>query len=149
MILRYTVRLFRHKWFVFLEACKLGIPFLGIIHDASKFLPDEFFAYARSFYGGLRAEVKPEFDAAWNHHQKRNKHHWQYWLLVNDEDGVYPLPVPDVYRREMLADWRGAGRAYGNPDTPGWYAKNRDKIILHPSTRQWVEAQFTIKDENI
>jgi len=47
--------------------------------------------------------------------------------------------MPDKYRREMLADWYGAGRAYGNPDTSGWYQQNREQIQLHPKTRQWIE----------
>ncbi len=26
--------------------------------------------------------VRDRFDKAWNHHQKANDHHWQYWLLM-------------------------------------------------------------------
>jgi hypothetical protein len=53
-------------------------------------------------------------------------------------------PMPDVYRREMLADWRGAGLALGFPDTTGWYAKNKDKMILHPDTRAWIEQELGV-----
>jgi hypothetical protein len=51
MCLKYLWSMMRHKWFVFIEACKLGIPWLGLIHDLSKFAPSEFIPYARYFYG--------------------------------------------------------------------------------------------------
>jgi len=148
--LRYLRKVFRHKWFVLLEAWRLGIPWLGLIHDWSKLLPSELLPYARYFSGGDRTEtMQAAFDVAWLHHQHRNHHHWQRWLLTLDSarsDGkLLPLPMPDRYRREMLADWRGAGRAYGNPDTRGWYLANRDKMQLHPDTRQWIERQLGVR----
>lgn len=149
MYLRFLWSLIRHKWYVFLEACKLGIPWLGIIHDWSKFRPSEFVAYAQYFYGGWRGDrdtwpprILKALDIAWLHHQRRNKHHWQYWILIQDEDEDKVLEMPDRYMREMLADWRGAGRAYGNPDTAGWYRDDKEKMQLHPMTRKWIEKQL-------
>lgn len=164
--LRYLWALTRHKWFVFWECCKLGIPWLGLIHDLSKFLPGEWRGYCYYFYGNFPAQselgaygkshyfgptkedVAQWFDVAWLHHQHRNKHHWQRWLLTLDSarsDGkLIPLPMPDRYRREMLADWRGAGRAYGNPDTLSWYLNNREQMTLHEETQDWIEQQLGI-----
>lgn len=53
-------------------------------------------------------------------------------------------PIPDPWRREMLADWRGAGRALGKPDTLAWYTKNRDTLIkfIHPDTIKWIEGEL-------
>ena len=154
--LSYLLYVLRHKWYVFLECCKLGIPWLGIIHDWRKFRPSEWFPYVRSFYnpdGSKRvvrdetgyydpAKISAEFDYAWLSHQHNNKHHWQYWMLVQDEDEDKLLPMRNKYRKEMLADWRGAGRAQGEPDTKSWYLKNQHKIKLHPGTRTWVEEQL-------
>lgn len=147
--LKYVIR---HKWFVFLESRNLGITWLGIIHDWSKFLPSEFLPYARHFHGPNAKQWRdktgyykptdtgdPAFDFAWFLHQKRNKHHWQYWCLPEDERGLKRLLMPDKYRREMLADWRGAGRAQGTPDVLAWYKKNGDKLQLHPETRKRIE----------
>lgn len=143
---QYLKYVLRHKWFVLLAGLKLHVPILMLIlHDWDKFLPDEWFPYARTFYnkdGSKRYQEFPEFALAWNHHQKRNKHHWQYWLLTWDRGENEPLPMPDVFRREMLADWRGAGRALGFPDTADWYRKNADKMKLHPDTRRWIESQL-------
>ncbi len=156
--LKYLSYVIRHKWFVFLACLKLRVPLnLAIWHDASKFAPSEWFPYVNYFYGDNRGEglkaigtwglaelapfgfyAKDKFDIAWNHHQKCNKHHWQYWLLTNDEEGQYPLPMPEKYAREMVADWNGAGRALGKPDTRAWYEANKDKIILRLETREMV-----------
>ncbi len=133
----------RHKWFVLVAGLSLGVPLIVLIfHDWDKFLPDEWFPYARCFYktNGEKQYVESvEFARAWMLHQHRNKHHWQYWLnagvtplqqtniLVWDRgtasiiigshvyngDGMisFRVPMPDLWRREMLADWIGAGRA--------------------------------------
>lgn len=202
--LLYLKYVLRHKWFVFVEALRLGVPiWIAIFHDWDKFLPDEWLAYANYFYGNEPTEAEARtahlvgiyprtredneiaFARAWMLHQHRNKHHWQWWLEVMMPDQncaipiqkykclvwdrgqaqtiavrkfkdelfdippyhtLYPNPMPDVYRREMLADWRGAGRALGNPDTRAWYLANKASIILHAETRAWIEAQLEIAE---
>ncbi|RMG93170.1 MAG: hypothetical protein D6706_15880 [Chloroflexi bacterium] len=156
---KYLQYVLRHKWYVFVECRKLGLPlWVGLLHDWSKFLPDEWIPYANYFYGsevGIsrgRDETgyyKPgesgddAFDLAWLKHQHRNPHHWQYWVLIQDDEDTRVLPMPDRYRKEMLADWRGAGRAQGSKiSTKEWYLKHRDKMILHPDTRHWIESQL-------
>jgi uncharacterized protein DUF5662 len=157
--LKYLSYVLRHKWFVFLAGLKLGVPFVALItHDWSKFLPSEWGPYVRYFYGNFpefpdgvlvpkmftREWVQPAFDVAWNHHQKRQPHHWQYWLLTFDHGGTVALPMPDRFAREMVADWHGAGRALGKDDTVGWYLANCEKMILHPDTRRQVENLLRI-----
>lgn len=195
---QYARYVLRHKWFVFKACLQLGVPlWIAILHDWDKFLPDEWFPYARTFYapdGTKQYQESVDFARAWMKHQHRNKHHWQYWLLlpqmknsagtiwekeriqdlnvlvwdrgeaqqivernsggetwyelrpvdviISSLADLIPQPMPDVYRREMLADWRGAGRASGNPDTAAWYMKNRENIKLHPDTRAWIEKQL-------
>jgi hypothetical protein len=170
--LRYLRTVTRHKWFVFLECCKLRIFWRGLIHDWTKFLPSEWSPYVASFegpkypsYKGFHGEerrlaldlghtkeaVRERFDRAWLHHQRWNKHHWQYWVLRNDDGSTVPQMMPWVYVREMVADWRGAGRAYGSPDTAAWYLARRASILLHPATRALVEALLglTPKEEGL
>jgi hypothetical protein len=167
--LKYLQYVIRHKWYVLVECCKLGIPLRGLIHDWSKFLPDEWFPYAFYFYGDpakqneewfiLSAkygcfEAAPygthyedKFKIAWNHHQKRNDHHWQYWVLMLDDGGSMPMPMSGAARREMLADWRGAGRAItGQDNTPEWYLKNQFNIRLFGDTRNWIEEQLGVAE---
>lgn len=141
-VLKYIRYLIKHKWYVFIECCKMGMPLRGILHDLSKLSLSEFIPYMERFYGDRN---RPDFDYAWLKHQKRNPHHWQYWILQNDEDGVKILPIPDKYRKEMLCDWKGAGKAQGfkaEDDCKKWYLKNKDKIIIHDETRRWIEEQL-------
>ena len=157
--LQYLWYVIRHKWFVMLECFKLGIYWQGIIHDVSKLLPSEFLPYMEHFYGSKigiskgRDETgyyKPTdtgdsaFDFAWLLHQKRNKHHWQWWILPEDEGGLKVLEIPLKYRKEMLADWRGAGRAQRNPNTNKWYAGNKTRMSLGIETRDWIEQQLYV-----
>lgn len=156
----YLKYVLRHKWFVFVAACRLGIPWLGMVHDWSKFLPDEWLLYARYFYapdGSKRQRrdktgyYKPTdtedaaFDFAWLLHQKRNKHHWQWWVLPLDDGGFKAMEMPYKYMAEMLADWIGAGLAQGTPDTRAWYQDNKGKIQMHPDTRKELERLLVEK----
>ena len=146
--LAYARYVLRHKWNV-LRASRITGASLWrcIVHDASKFLPSEWVPYVKAFYapdGSSRYEPTVEFDQAWRAHQKRNKHHWQHWVLLEDEGATKALPMPEAYVREMVADWIGAGemhrpRGARHPDTSGWYAANKDKMVVHETTRRQVE----------
>jgi hypothetical protein len=155
--LTYSSYVIRHKWYVFLECCKLGIPIQGVIHDWHKLLPDEFVPYMNYFGNGIKTGrdktgyYKPTdtgdsaFDYAWFTHVKRAKHHWQYWTTPRDADdleSVKVFEIPVKYRKEMVADWRGAGRAQGTPDVQKWYRANRCKLLLAPKTRKWIEHEL-------
>jgi hypothetical protein len=153
LYLRYVLR---HKWFVLVACVRLGIPWRGLWHDWTKFLPVEWFPYVRLFYGKGRTRESlgdysadavrdGDFEVAWNHHQKHNDHHWQYWVRVGDDGTLLCLPMFSAARREMLADWRGVGRALGDPDTQAWYLAHRDAMKLHPDTRAWLEQQLGVR----
>ena len=155
MYLKYLRSLLRHKWFVFVECCKAGMPLMGLVHDWSKFLPSEFLPYARYFAVDRRNEAgdydittasNTPFLMAWLKHLHRNPHHWQHWILVQDEDPTEVLPMPSRYRKEMLCDWRGAGRSYtGKDNTVEWYERNKEKMTLHPETRYKIERELVIR----
>jgi hypothetical protein len=158
----YLKYVLRHKWFVFTECAKRGLIWRGVVHDLSKFLPSEFVPYAMHFHGNIRTgrdktgyykpsdTGDPEFDKAWFFHQKRNSHHWQYWIFpddANSERALVVLEMPMEDRIEMVCDWRGAGRAQGTPDVLAWYKKNRGKLILGPATRYWVDREVGLDGE--
>lgn len=116
-------------------------------HDASKYSEEEYEAYAEYFYPSDGSKVgsdlarKYAFDKAWLHHQKHNPHHWQYYVLINDEDGIEALIMPllDVY--EMVSDWGAFAYLQKDGDKlRNWYAANRDKQIINKLTRRVVDA---------
>lgn len=148
--LKYIVR---HKWFVFVAGRKLGVSLWRLlIHDWTKILPIEWRAYRTYFYGewsswdtNKRDAVSISFAHAWLRHIHWNKHHWQYWVVMDDPRGelgiTYPLVMPEKYVREMVADWQGAGRAItGKWDAKNWYESKKGAIMLHPETRTLVES---------
>lgn len=156
--IRYLAYILLHKAFVAAECRRLGLSWTtAILHDYQKFAPVEWFPYVNTFYGGDSGPRRADggydpnaqgeaFARAWNHHQKNGPHHWQYWISPQDDGGDKVLEMPEKYRMEMLADWRGAGRAikgHGPEQVPEetlkWYTANRDNMQLHPKTRARVE----------
>ncbi len=136
--LKYLKGLLRHKWFVFLECFKRGIAWRGIMHDISKFGPKEWFPYVEHFYGSKKGKIDPDFDYAWLHHQKRNPHHWQYWILKDRA-----LEMKEPYRTEMLCDWIGANKAYKSKQSIfEWFKENKDSMILGPETIAYIEEEL-------
>ena len=113
-----------------------------LVHDESKYGYYEYDAYDRYFYGGEKTEkVKLDFDYAWLHHIHANKHHWQHWVLINDEDGIYALEMPYKYVVEMICDWWSFSHKIGNLYSMfDWYEVHKKGMILHPKTKETVET---------
>ena len=60
-------------------------------------------------------------------------------LLNLGQDRVC-IEMPEMYLREMVADWAGAGKGIsGQWDLEGWYAENKHKISLHQNSRDFAE----------
>ena len=112
-------------------------------HDKSKDDPDEYVAYDKYFYGGNRSyEVVNNFRHAWNRHIHRNPHHWQYWILINDEpgEGTICLDMPYNYILEMICDWWAFSWSKGNPvEIFDWYDAHKNYMKLSDDTRTTVE----------
>lgn len=142
--LKYLWYVIRHKWFVFLAGRKTGAPLWRlIIHDWSKFTKAEWTPYVETFY--TDKEVKDDFDRAWSHHQHKNPHHWQHWVLREDSGRTTALEIPEDLIREMVADWAGAGRAItGRWSVEEWYGANRNKMIFHPRTALRVDSVLSL-----
>lgn len=115
----------------------------AISHDDSKNFQDEYSAYDAYFYGGNRShKVVQDFNYAWLHHIHSNPHHWQYWVLINDdpEDGTVALEMPIEYILEMISDWWTFSWLNGDLyEIFKWYEEHKERMILHKKTRELVE----------
>lgn len=149
---KYLKYLLRHKWFVLAASVKLRVSLWRMLkHDWHKFLPGEWSPYVAYFYGPTvalkdsepddyrywcaRGPVEAAFNRAWNLHQKRADHHWQFWVLLKDDGSTVVLEMPEAAIREMVADWYGAGRAItGKWEAPKWFLKNHERMKLAPNT---------------
>lgn len=139
-------------------------------HDLTKYSPDEYGAYDRYFYRNDDSEdIQKEFDQAWLHHIRCNPHHWQHWVLIEDDsdsqEKLKPLPIPDNYILEMICDWWSFSwvKFFSEQDDEpnessftsydylqksfdnlysifDWYADHKDKIVVTNEVREKIEA---------
>lgn len=160
---KYFWYILRHKWYVFIECCKLGIPFRGIVHDFSKFYPSEFFPYRDRFFVNKNSDVfRDAFEKSFTRHWLRNPHHWQSWggvlydfkkedieknrrryrdLRQQAKPNKFAIEIPMPYLKEMLADWLAMSKTVGKHkgDTIGWYRSQKHTMIMHDRSRAWLE----------
>lgn len=148
MYWQYFKYIVEHKINVGIECLKMGMPFHAITHDLSKFRISEFIPYSRFFYSKNRYnnykqsdENDINFQTAWNHHQKRNRHHWNYWVSVTRKNEIIPVEMPNKYVKQMVADWNGMSRKFGGK-TIDYFNKNKELMILHPITTERILIQI-------
>jgi hypothetical protein len=146
--LRYFKQVLVHKFHVFHYCWNFGIPWLGLIHDLSKFRPSEFIPHARYF--GIpekdrTSELQADLDRAWLIHQNRNKHHWNYWLMVSEGKMLVFAP-PFKYVKEMLADWFARCHYRDNRALHEWYRSYY--IILHPDVKKFTDWVVEMEEKH-
>lgn len=111
-------------------------------HDASKTEPDEYNAYDKYFYGRNRSyQVVQDFNNAWLKHIHRNPHHWQHWVLINDnpKEGEIIMDMPYNYIIEMICDWWAFSWNSDNLfEIFKWYHEHKDYMKLSKNTRKQV-----------
>lgn len=111
-------------------------------HDYSKNEVDEYEAYDTYFYGRNRSyQVVRDFNYAWLNHIHRNPHHWQHWVLMNDEanEGIVALDMPYNYILEMICDWWSFSWKTENlREIFGWWYEHADYIKISEGTRKIV-----------
>lgn len=112
-------------------------------HDDSKYVPMEYDAYDAYFYGNNKSfKVVEDFKVAWLEHIHNNEHHWQHWVLINDDpdEGTVALPMPNKYIVEMICDWWSFSHKSGDLyEIFDWYDKHKEHMILNAGTRKIVE----------
>ena len=118
-------------------------------HDMSKYTNEEYGAYDDYFYGKKKSDISDEtkkkideaFDFAWLNHIHHNPHHWQYWLLKEDDNqGFKALEMPYDYVVEMICDWWSFSWKLNKlEEIFNWYDSHKN-IVLNPNTKKLVES---------
>ena len=144
----------RHKWLVMCGCFRVGLIRQGLTHDLSKYAPTEFFTGARYFQGDRspNAAEREEkgYSEAWMHHKGRNRHHYEYWTDMSRQTGRYEsVPMPRKYLVEMVMDRRAAcmvyqGKNYTDGSALAYFDKSREKVLMHPQTRQELAFLLTM-----
>ena len=122
-------------------------------HDQSKTESDEYYAYDKYFYGNNRSfQVVQEFNYAWLRHIHRNPHHWQYWILTNDDPdlGEIVMDMPINYIIEMICDWWAFSWNKGDlTEIFKWYDERKEYIKLSDKTRRILETILSTMKEKL
>ena len=148
-----------HKLTVMDLCFRIGLIRQGILHDLSKYSPEEFATGIR-YYQGVRSPNAAEkrekgYSGAWLHHKGRNKHHYEYWIDVDPEQDYtfQGVQMPLNYVLEMVCDRIAASKVYngdGYTDATPWeyYQARAEAPRIHPDTRSLLEKLLQmLKDE--
>lgn len=139
-----------HKRLVMENCFAVGLYRQGLLHDLSKYSPQEFFVGCK-YYQGTRSPNAAEreargYSSAWLHHKGRNKHHFEYWIDVDMDKGfqVAGMKMPVKYVLEMFMDRIAASKTYKKEaytDRSPWeyYLRGRDVMVIHPKTKKQLE----------
>lgn len=144
-----------HKYLVAKGCFRVGLYRQGILHDLSKYSPEEFRVGAR-YYQGMRSPNDAEreekgYSRAWMHHKGRNRHHYEYWMDYSAEPDkrgcIVPVPMPDRYLAEMIMDRIAASKVYkGKNYTDAapleYYLTGKKKDLIHPQTADVLERML-------
>ena len=138
-----------HKWLVMKYCFRLGLYKQGLLHDLSKYSPAEFFVGVK-YYQGDRSPNNAEredkgYTSAWLHHKGRNKHHLEYWIDYDLENGgMTGMKMPVKYVVEMFCDRVAASKNYNRENYEDYfpldyYNKGKGKYMLHKDTAALLE----------
>lgn len=139
----------RHKWMVMKSCFRLGLIKQGLLHDLSKYSPVEFMVGARYFQGtrspNTAEREEKGYTSAWLHHKGRNKHHLEYWIDYDlDNGGMTGMKMPVKYVVEMFCDRVAASKNYNRDKYDdsfplAYYERGKSKYLLHPDTAKLLE----------
>ncbi len=147
-----------HKLLVMKYCFKVGLYKQGLLHDLSKYSPEEFWTGVY-YYQGNRSPNAAErevhgFSKAWLHHKGRNKHHFEYWIdfSIKKEDGLVGHKMPLNYVIEMVMDRIAASRIYKGKDYTDrsaleYYQREKNFIVINPETRKLLERLLSMLAE--
>ena len=114
-------------------------------HDISKYSEYEYRQYDEYFYNarGRSYHCVENFNYAWLHHIHNNPHHWQYWILFEDDprygERYRALAMPLPYILEMIADWWAfSWEAEKLDEIFNWWGEHQSKIVVHPETKVYI-----------
>jgi len=145
-LMKHLNTITKHKWYVFCACKDIRLYWRGITHDMSKYTPIELFSSAQ-YFQGTKSPIDVEktakgYSLAWQHHKRKNSHHWEYWIDFKDGQ-VITLKIPYKDVLELICDWIGAGKAYNTSDWNQkvpyeYWMKNKHKYKLHPETEVFI-----------
>ena len=129
----------RHRFKVFCLCTKAGEPWRGLLHDLSKYSPEEFWEGVKYFEGSYspirNCKIENGYSKAWLHHIGRNKHHYEYWYDYND----FVEMVCDTLAAGMIYE----GKNWDNEYQMHYWLRVREKAKIHPKMDKLLTKVYT------
>ena len=151
-----------HRRLVRRYCFRLGLYWQGLVHDLSKYTPEEFLQGARYYQGNAspnfteRRDNGLGYSIAWLHHKGRNKHHFDYWLdYCLQPDGSFVFGgcrMPIRYVAEMFCDRLAANRNYQKENYTDaapyeYFMQTKASIPMHPDSCREIEKMLLVLKE--
>lgn len=135
----------KHRFIVFKLCCKCGLFWRGLVHDLSKYSPEEFWESV-TYYNGHHSPIAEcreinGYSKAWLHHKGRNKHHIEYWY---DRENKEQMNIPYKYVVESVCDKIAAAKCYkGKEYKPEMVLNHWLKWETLAPTNEKIDSFFT------
>ncbi len=147
----------KHRFKVFKNSFKVGIPFQGLIHDLSKYSFQEF-NKSKKYYNGHYSPIYNErmneglYSSCFVHHTNKNKHHYEHYIDFYKGDILLPK-IPYKYSLEYVIDVISASQTYlgknFKKDEPLKYFLNHSTTsLMHSMNIEYIKQLLTIYSES-
>ena len=147
-----------HKILVLKGCFRVGLYRQGLLHDMSKYGPTEFLAGCKYYKGYMSPNNAERFErgysSAWLHHKGRNKHHLEYWIDYDYDQGggMAGMKMPVNYVAEMFCDRVAAskiyrGAAYEDSHPLEYFLAAKPRRRIHPATSDLLEGWLRLLAE--
>ena len=156
-IIKHIITVTHRRTLVCAHCFRAGLYIQGLMHDLSKFSPEEFLISCE-MYQGTRSPNEAEreafgYSSSWMHHKGRNKHHFEYWTDYNSATRrMEPVKMPLRYVAEMFCDRVAASKIYqGDKYTDrsalDYFLAAKARRIIHPETSDLLESLLVMLSE--
>lgn len=110
-----------------------------LLHDDTKTIPSQYNAFDEYLFGKPKKDTMMKYRYAELEHINSNPHHWQHWMLINDDGTKLLLDMPYEYIIEMICNWWSHSWAKGDPfEIFDWFEENQKHIKLSKRTKDTV-----------
>lgn len=141
----------RHRFQVFINCTRCGIPIKGFIHDLSKYSFAEFWCSVKYYQGNKspivgEREQNDDYSMIYNHHVGHNKHHWEHWINFYREHMLIKA-LPYKICIEYCCDMIAASQTYNKRNYEPilvleYWNKRKDKFFIHSMTKRYITWFF-------
>ncbi len=149
---RHFITITKHRHQVIRNCAHCGLFWQSLRHDLTKYGYTEFH-WSKINYAGNHSPVFEErkshgyFSYICQHHTRRNKHHWEYWV---DYFCGYMIVhhMPWRYATEMVCDMLSASKTYDPKGftrdiTLKYFQERKARYYMTEPTRQYIEWCLT------